>query len=452
MAGIVGIFTSIGEHIPVLKKEKFCEPHPEGLILRAHYRGTTLLVLAMCLLVTSTEWIAGTDAIIDCLVSGNSPVPEKIINSYCYIMGTFSVPRHYVDFDTQLGNHVSQTGVGPYNPREDYTEVKAYYQWVPFMLFLQAIMFYIPHILYKSYEGGKLKAIIFGLNNWIMEDEERHSKEAELATYIRETKGTHTEWCMKLLFAQGLYLVNVIGQIFFTDCFLGYEFSTYGVQIATLLEEAPEQRVDPMSRIFPRVTKCTFRKFGPSGTIQRHDAQCVLPINIINEKIYVFLWFWFCVLTVATIFQYMWTLAIVFTLRARNIIIKRKLWLNPKKDNLKIDVPLIVSSLDFGDWKLVYHLLKNVDALVFAEFCEKLTAQLQEDAARKSGNLSDIIPLEKMGGRGGHNDGDSNANLNDSTDKAPFPDSPSPSRDDEDLLRVGDGNYLQPGNRKESDI
>jgi hypothetical protein len=29
----------------------------------------------------------------------------------------------------------------------------------------------------------------------------------------------------------------VIGQIFFTDCFLGWEFSTYGVSTITLLEK-----------------------------------------------------------------------------------------------------------------------------------------------------------------------------------------------------------------------
>ena len=33
-----------------------------------------------------------------------------------------------------------------------------------------------------------------------------------------------------------MYLVNVVGQIFFTDCFLGWEFSTYGVSTLTLLE------------------------------------------------------------------------------------------------------------------------------------------------------------------------------------------------------------------------
>jgi hypothetical protein len=49
------------------------------------------------------------------------------------------------------------------------------------------------------------------------------------------------------------------------------------------MEEDPEDRVDPMSRVFPRVTKCIFNKFGPSGTVPRRDAMCVLPVNSINE-------------------------------------------------------------------------------------------------------------------------------------------------------------------------
>jgi hypothetical protein len=72
--------------------------------------------------------------------------------------------------------------------------------------------------------------------------------------------------------------------------FTGNEFSTFGVNAASCLEEQREDRIYPMSRVFPRVfprmTKCTFHKYGASGSLQRHDAQCVLPINIINEKIY----------------------------------------------------------------------------------------------------------------------------------------------------------------------
>ena len=62
----------------------------------------------------------------------------------------------------------------------------------------------------------------------------------------------------------------------------------------------PEDRIDPMSRIFPKMTKCIFHKYGGSGTIQRFDALCVLSMNIVNEKIYIFLWFWFIILAVIT--------------------------------------------------------------------------------------------------------------------------------------------------------
>ena len=44
------------------------------------------------------------------------------------------------------------------------------------------------------------------------------------------------------------------------------------------------------------MTKCTFHKFGTSGNIEKHDALCILPLNIVNEKIYIFIWFWLLLL------------------------------------------------------------------------------------------------------------------------------------------------------------
>lgn len=55
-----------------------------------------------------------------------------------------------------IGNRVSQTGVGPYE-EDDEIEIKGYYQWVPFMLFLQGCMFYVPHLIFKVCEAGKIK-------------------------------------------------------------------------------------------------------------------------------------------------------------------------------------------------------------------------------------------------------------------------------------------------------
>ena len=84
------------------------------------------------------------------------------------------------------------------------------------------------------------------------------------------------------------------------DVFFGGQFSRYGADVLSVSEQPLEDRVDPMNRVFPKVTKCTFHKYGPSGTIENHDGLCVLAMNIINEKIYVFLWFWYVVLAAWT--------------------------------------------------------------------------------------------------------------------------------------------------------
>ena len=277
----------------------------------------------MMVMVTCPEWISGKESYIDCMHGGS--IPDEVINSYCWIKGTFIVPLHYKDFNTEVGWDVSQTGVGPYNPGKTEIEVKAYYQWVPFVLFLQGLMFYLPHLVFKTVEERKVKRLLGGLARFNLNRGKREEGIESLAKYLVQTLTEHDRWSLNIFGAHCLYLVNVVGQIFFTDFFLGYEFSTYGVSAASFVEMEEEGRTDPMSRVFPRVTKCTFHKYGPSGNIQRHDAQCVLPINIINEKIYVFLWFWFLLLTLLTLCDVVYHFCLLSFTGIRKIQLMRKL-------------------------------------------------------------------------------------------------------------------------------
>ena len=68
-----------------------------------------------------------------------------------------------------------------------------------------------------------------------------------------------------------------------------------------------------MAIVFPRVTKCSFFKYGPSGTVQTHDAICVLPVNIVNEKIYVFLWFWLIFVAAVTVLGIVYHIFLMIT-------------------------------------------------------------------------------------------------------------------------------------------
>ena len=172
-------------------------------------------------------------------------------------------------------------------------------------------MFYLPHWVWKMMEGKKFDNLINGLNISIGEklngekltEEGRDDRIQQLAEYMqtrRVDRRHHRMWALKFYFCEFLNLVNVIFQICLTNTFLGYAFSEYGLEVLSFTNEDPENRVDPMSRVFPRVTKCRFEKYGGSGTIQNFDALCVLGMNIINEKIFIFLWFWYIILAVVT--------------------------------------------------------------------------------------------------------------------------------------------------------
>ena len=88
--------------------------------------------------------------------------------------------------------------------------------------------------------------------------------------------------------------------MFLLDRFFDGTFITFGIEVMSFADRDQEDRIDPMVYIFPRMTKCTFHKFGTSGEIEKHDALCILPLNIFNEKIYIFLWFWMLVLSTLT--------------------------------------------------------------------------------------------------------------------------------------------------------
>jgi hypothetical protein len=54
------------------------------------------------------------------------------------------------------------SGISPHADLAAGAEVKyhKYYQWVCFVLFLQAALFYIPRYLWKSSEGGKIRMLV----------------------------------------------------------------------------------------------------------------------------------------------------------------------------------------------------------------------------------------------------------------------------------------------------
>lgn len=62
-------------------------------------------------------------------------------------------------------------------------------------------------------------------------------------------------------------LLPFAGQMFLMNRFFDGEFMTFGIDVIAHMEADQEDRMDPMIYIFPRMTKCTFYKYGVSGEV-----------------------------------------------------------------------------------------------------------------------------------------------------------------------------------------
>jgi len=234
-------------------------------------------------------------------------------------------------------------------------------------------------MLWKGWERGKIKLLIQDLNKVILKADDKKTKEDVLVAYLSRTRGRHNAYAFRYFICEVLNFFNVIIQMIFVNYFLGGEFSKYGMDVLKFVDRDPENREDPMAKIFPKLTKCTFRQFGPSGDIQRFDNLCLLPLNILNEKIYIVLWFWFYVLVISSGLMVIYRIVIIAFPRSRYFLLHRLHHLVPPKY-----LDTILYRCGYGDWFVLHLLGKNLDTMhyrdVIIQLSEKLDSLPNQDA------------------------------------------------------------------------
>lgn len=147
-----------------------------------------------------------------------------------------------------------------------------------------------------------------------------------------------------------------VGQIFLMDWLLRGQFSLYGIAL-TVIEGIPS-----MNKVFPKLTKCRFMRYGPSGSSEIYDTMCVLPLNILNEKLFLVLWFWIFFLCIVSFLALFYRALIFLTPKIRMYL------LMAQARHLGIDhARAIVNKLSYGDFFVLYHIGKNMNPLMYKE-------------------------------------------------------------------------------------
>lgn len=296
--------------------------------------------------------------------------PDKLnpLNNYCWVTTTYSNPQGGAK--NVQGKHNVYQGTGTDRDNKVY---HAYYQWVALFLFMQGISFNVPHFLWSVWEDEKMDRITVTLRGRTLSVKEKNDQLAVLVEYVSETFHLHNLYAFKFFFCELLNIVNVIGQVYLTDRFLGGSFIQYGFDVFRWIGNDPEIRDDPLLRVFPRITICDFHQYGPSGTIEIHNAMCLLPQNNFNEKVFVTLWLWFLTLAILSTLHLIYVVAVVSLTPLRRSLIERNS--KHKYRGNKLDV--LIHKAQIGDWFLLYLLSLNLDSILFKAFIGDLTKKLR---------------------------------------------------------------------------
>lgn len=263
--------------------------------------------------------------------------------NYCWISNTYYVPT-----ESEIPSDISERREAELN----------YYQWVPIILLFMAFMFKAPNIawhLLNTKSGinlSKLCDMVDKIN--ISDCKEREEILTNIAKYIdrwtRENRNYRRNIAVRIrgklssiffcfakrdgcfltgfyVFTKTLYCVNCVGHFYLLNSFLSMDFSGYGLEIALHLAQRGAWKESPR---FPRVTLCDFT-VRQLNNVQRWTVQCVLPINLFNEKIFAIIWFWLFAVSVLSFFNLVaWLYYLLFS-RNKETFIRKHLRVSDKK-------------------------------------------------------------------------------------------------------------------------
>ncbi|KAK0424989.1 hypothetical protein QR680_008967 [Steinernema hermaphroditum] len=252
---------------------------------------------------------------------------EKFSENYCFVENTYYAP---VD------------GRVPTDPLERQSNELIYYQWVPFILFALIFLFLFPRKLWSSLNwksGYHLSSLVakcqasmkknemnakevgevqkqlweaIGTRNFL----KKHKKQTNHLSFFRAGRAYYSSYLTIIYVGyKSLNVFNTFLQIYLLNSFLGTEYRFWGFGV---LQDLLEGRGWRQSGAFPRVVFCDvpFRSLGnenvPRSSGVGYTLQCVLPINMFNEKIFILLWIWLAVLAVLNTLNLFYWIFVMF--------------------------------------------------------------------------------------------------------------------------------------------
>ncbi|UJR09573.1 hypothetical protein I4U23_013808 [Adineta vaga] len=309
------------------------------LVDRLHNRYTVAILICFCIAISTYDYIGDP---LRCWVPAQfTDNYEDYTNLLCYIQNTY---------------HISRNESVPNDVNKRRQQTLKYYQWMHFILLLQALFFSLPRFFWQAF-NNRIGLSIGNLVDASIQSETFESKTDRYAViqyisdclqryeeYINPSKYAKSSYFKHLfdqcrLFCQArtgasltcfymfiklLYIFNLIIQIYFLQHFLSYSDVSYFQYGFSVFHRLISGYTLPESRLFPRITLCDFH-IRELGEQHMYTVECLLVINIFLEKMYFLLWIWFGLLLMITIIDFIRFIYRMFIQHSREVFIRENL-------------------------------------------------------------------------------------------------------------------------------
>ncbi|GMR54157.1 hypothetical protein PMAYCL1PPCAC_24352, partial [Pristionchus mayeri] len=250
----------------------------------------TPLLLAVCAFIIGGSQAFGEP--ISCFHPREIKVWYQYVSGYCFLEGSYKIPQNMTLHDVAKMTRTARADIREANPVETY-------QWVPFLLSFQLIMFVSPGLIWKwarkrqSLDLDTILEHTQGIRDSMGNSEEREEKMHDLVGYLFETLRDQTNrenhsLTLLFLFTKLMTLLNVIYQFICLMYFIRSDSVFFGYEILSSFASG-----SPTSRFFPLEVLCDLSFGHDVHGRQWYTMQCYLSLNYFHDKMFALLWVWY---------------------------------------------------------------------------------------------------------------------------------------------------------------